>query len=137
MSTPHETLAVIFDFDDTLVPDSTTLFLESKGIDPRKFWGEEAKGLVEKGFDPTLAYLQLMLDRVGDGRSLGLLKRRELHDFGKTLDERFYKGLPALFKELRATVAKLPDIEIEFYIISSGLLDVIRGSKIVRDNFKA
>jgi phosphoserine phosphatase len=137
MSTPHETLAVVFDFDDTLVPDSTTLFLESKGIDAKKFWSHDAKALVEAGFDPTLAYLQLMMERIGNGKQLGLMTRRELHKFGKSLDKRFYKGLPGLFKELKRTVAQLQNIEIEFYIISSGLLDIIRGSKIVQDHFKA
>ena len=137
MSTPHETLAVIFDFDDTLLPDSTTLFLESKGIDAKKFWSEDAKTLVEMGFDPTLAYLQLMLERVGNGKPLGSLTRKELHKFGKTLDAQFYPGLPGLFKELRQVVAKLQNIDIEFYIISSGLLDIIRGSEFVQKHFKA
>src|SRR5947207_893032 len=60
MSTPHDILAVIFDFDGTLLPDSTTKLLVDHGIDAEKFWGTEAKQLVERGFDPTLAYLQLI-----------------------------------------------------------------------------
>ena len=32
MSLSHDTLAVIFDFDDTLVPDSTTALLEAHGL---------------------------------------------------------------------------------------------------------
>jgi hypothetical protein len=59
-----EILAVIFDFDDTLVPDSTTLFLKSNNIDTKDFWGKEAKSLLEKGFDPTLGYLQLISDNL-------------------------------------------------------------------------
>jgi phosphoglycolate phosphatase-like HAD superfamily hydrolase len=137
MSTQHETIAVVFDFDDTLVPDSTTLFLASKRVDAKDFWEREAKALIDEGFDPTLAYLQLMLERIGKQKQLGLLKRRDLHKFGATLDKQFYQGLPQLFKDLRRLVAKFPNIGIEFYIISSGLLDIIRGSNLVQKHFKA
>ena len=137
MSTQYETLAVVFDFDDTLVPDSTSLFLESKGMNVKNFWEREAKSLVEDGFDPTLTYLQLVLERVGKQKQLGLLKRRDLQKFGATLDKHFYQGLPQLFRDLNRLVAQFPNIGIEFYIISSGLLDIIRGSKLVQDHFKA
>ena len=33
-------IAVVFDFDDTLVPDSTTALLESRGVDAAQFWSE-------------------------------------------------------------------------------------------------
>ncbi|HWD21419.1 MAG TPA: HAD family hydrolase [Verrucomicrobiae bacterium] len=137
MPPPNEIIAVVFDFDDTLVPDSTTLFLASRNIDTTDFWQTQAKALIDEGFEPTLAYLQLMLERVGTEKALGCLKRSDLHKFGGTLDDKFYQGLPQMFKDLRNVVRKLKNIEIEFYIISSGLLDIIRGSKIVRDNFKA
>jgi phosphoserine phosphatase len=32
------TLAVVFDFDDTLVPDSTTMLLKQHGVDSVTFW---------------------------------------------------------------------------------------------------
>ncbi len=45
------TIAVIFDFDDTLVPDSTTALLRRYGVDPEKFWSELASALVSEGYD--------------------------------------------------------------------------------------
>jgi hypothetical protein len=41
---PHRVkpvVAVIFDFDDTLAPDSTSQLLESLGVDVPKFWRDE------------------------------------------------------------------------------------------------
>ncbi len=66
-------LAVIFDFDDTLVPDSTSAILAQHGIDPREFWTQRVRALVAQGFDPAPAYLKLLLELVGEGQPLGRL----------------------------------------------------------------
>ena len=128
-------IALVFDFDDTLVPDATTALLESHGIDVREFWSGVVPRLVDEGYDPPLAYLRAMLDRIGQGLPLGLLSNRDLGDFGESLSSSFFPGLPALFPDLRALVGKFRDISIEFYIVSGGLQDVIGGSKVVREWF--
>jgi hypothetical protein len=64
MSNSSSVLAVIFDFDDTLVSDSTTKLLKDHGIDPQKFWSNDVKALVSSGYDPALAYLKLLLARL-------------------------------------------------------------------------
>ncbi|TSA30037.1 MAG: hypothetical protein D4R67_01005 [Bacteroidetes bacterium] len=129
-------IAVIFDFDDTLVPDSTSLLLEKFGVDTRRFWKDAYSKLVTKGYDPTLAYLKLLLDLVGEGKPLGMLSNQELNEFGKTLDTMFYPGIPELFDDLRKIVRNINElIAIEFYIITGGLHAIISGSNIVNDNF--
>lgn len=138
MSVPHDIVAVVFDFDGTLLPDSTTKLLAKYGIDTDKFWSQEAKGLVQQGFDPTLAYLELILDLVGPGKPLGKMTNQMLRDFGRGLDRDFYPGVPGILKDLSGAVTKtFKGIEIEFYIISSGLLPVIEGSEVVRKHFKS
>lgn len=68
MAPTPEILAVIFDFDDTLVPDSTTRLLDSYGYDTDRFWKKEVRALVSRGYDPTLAWLNLVLaDVKSDG----------------------------------------------------------------------
>ncbi len=129
-------LAVVFDFDDTLVPDSTSLFLKSKGFDVEAFWGRDVKRLVETGFDSPLAYLQLMLDEVRNGRLEGL-RRVDLRLFGKTLDDKYFSGLPQMFLDLKSIISDYRDVTLEFYIISSGIQDIIEGSQVVRDHFSA
>lgn len=130
MSAPQNIVAVIFDFDDTLTDDSTTKLLERYGIDPQDFWGTQMKQLTDAGWDPPLAYLKLILDNVGDGKPFGNLTNKDLRNFGATLD--FYQGIPELFTDLENLV-KVHEISrpsIEFYIISGGLEEVIKGSKI-------
>lgn len=130
MALPQNIIAVIFDFDDTLTDDSTTLLLKSKGIDTQEFWGVHQKALVDDGWDPALAYMTLILERVGDGKPLGGLSNAELRKFGSTL--KFYDGLPGMFDELRkiTNTFKLSSPKVEFYIVSGGLEEVIRGSAI-------
>ena len=135
MSTQHAVLAVVFDFDDTLLPDSTTALLKSAGIDTTDFWNVRARQLVEAGFEPTLAYLHLLLERVGKNKPLGALSNILLRTFGISLNKTFFVGIPRLFQDLRKAVAEAEGIEIEFYIVSSGLAEVIRGCKVIQDNF--
>jgi len=55
-------LALVFDFDETLVPDSTSKLLPSRSVDPRDPWTKDVRRRLEQGVDPALAYLGLILD---------------------------------------------------------------------------
>jgi phosphoserine phosphatase len=129
------TIALIFDFDDTLVPDSTTLLLKHHGIDTKQFWLEDAKSLVESGYDPAHAYLKLLLDNVGPSRPLGNLTNKDLRKFGHSkVEPELYPGLQTLFKDLKKIVASYRNIDIEFYVISGGLQEIIEGCDLIRKN---
>jgi phosphoserine phosphatase len=128
-------IAVIFDFDDTLVPDSTSALLEQHGVDAHDFWSRRVKELVDSGYDPPLAYLNLMLQEVGTGAPLGNLTNQSLQDFGRSLDAKWFPGLPVLFDDLRTIAAGHRDVSVEFYIISGGLQAVIEGSENVLKYF--
>jgi phosphoglycolate phosphatase-like HAD superfamily hydrolase len=132
MTAPQNIIAVVFDFDDTLTDDSTTALIKSVGIDPVEFWSKKAKALIDDGWAPTPAYLKLLLDNVGDGKPFGKLTNAKLREFGAKL--RFYPGLPGLFKDLRLQVAehKLSSPGIEFYVVSGGLEEVIKGSSLAK-----
>ena len=58
----QDTIAVIFDFDETLAPDSTSSFLDSIGIETKAFWRKDVQKLLDDGWDPVLAYLHKMLE---------------------------------------------------------------------------
>lgn len=130
------TIAVIFDYDDTLVPDSTTLLLKKYGIDDKRFWKTDWKELVKSGYDSTHAYLRLILDSIGEGKPFGKLTNKDLFEFGKSLEAQQYPGLPDLIKDLK-TKAEESYQNIEFYVISGGLEEIIRGNEFVRKNFRA
>jgi hypothetical protein len=138
MSQVTDIVAVIFDFDDTLLPDSTTKLLKAHGIDTDFFWSKQARDLILQGYDPPAAYLNLMLNNTGEGKPLGSLTNQKLTDFGASLDNTFHEGLPQFFEDVWLEVkSKFKNIEVEFYIVSSGLQAVMEGSAVVRRYFRA
>lgn len=70
--------AVVFDFDDTLVPDSTSKLLRSRaGLSDDQiadFWRNEAGGLVKKGYDDDLG---IILQTTVGGVWTDILYRRQ------------------------------------------------------------
>jgi len=130
---PSKTIALIFDFDDTLTDDSTSAFLAHHGVDVERFWTEEVNQLVTAdGWDNTCAYLHLLLSLAKTGR-LPAFNASDLRAFGQTL--RPYPGLKTLFRDLRK-LAREESFELEFYIVSGGLQDIIEGFQL-RPEFKA
>jgi hypothetical protein len=88
--------------------------------------------MTSAGWDPTLAYTKRLLDYVKRGKALEKLSNAKLREFGRTL--RFYPGIPQFFKELQAMAREhtITNPAIEFYVISGGLEEVIRGSPIAK-----
>jgi hypothetical protein len=136
VESPSNVIALIFDFDDTLVPDSTSKFFHSKGFlpkDVKRFWTKDVKALVRSGYDPTQAFLKLFLENVGTGKPFGPVTNKELRKFGATLDKHLYPGLDVLFRDLKRIVKRWAGVSIEFYVISGGLQPIIEGTKLVRE----
>ncbi len=132
-------IAVIWDFDKTLIPGymQEPLF-RYYNIDGRTFWREvnaldvhlrrEGNELVARD---TL-YLNHILAHVRAGICPGL-NNQLLRKLGAELE--FYPGLPQFFREIKEHVAGQPqfskyDIKVEHYIVSTGLRQMILGSKI-------
>ncbi|NNM66489.1 MAG: haloacid dehalogenase-like hydrolase [Spirochaetales bacterium] len=125
----NKNLAVVFDFDDTLAHDSTTDFLAELGVDLAAFWGVENQKLIEAGWDPVPAYLYQMVQFSQKGGSKNLITQQKLREFAPRV--RFYPGVPELFAHLRTFLAGLDStFRLEFYVISSGLGDLIRATPI-------
>jgi phosphoserine phosphatase len=127
-------IAVIFDFDDTLAPDTTTDFLVHKGISPTKWWTKSLPSMVKQGYDPTLGYLNLLLAEVAPGKKLAGLSNAELRAFGSKL--KLFPEVVSLLKDLRKKANEYR-VEIGFYIISGGLRELILGIPGVKRNFTA
>ena len=92
-------IALIFDFDDTLTDDSTSALLSSLGVDIKAFWKEANRLVTDELWDPTLAYLHLILRNIEQGKIPALTNAR-LRAFGKTLKP--YPGLKDFLKDLRS-----------------------------------
>ncbi len=134
----QNTVACIWDFDKTLIPEymQSPLF-RRYGIDEPVFW-EETNKLVEhyhrRGYrlSPEISYLNHLLTYVLAGRAPGLNKKI-FRECGA--DIRFYPGLPEFFSLAQSWVSERPnyvkhDIQLEHYIVSTGIAEMVRGSKI-------
>lgn len=130
MSAHPTTLALIFDFDDTIAPDTTTHLLETYDIDAEQFWQEEFTNHINNGYDPTVAYLTQILSRVGKNEPLEDLTYEGLQDVGGSLNELVFDGLEGLFEDLENIVSAYENIEIKYFIISEGLKEIIKGTEI-------
>jgi hypothetical protein len=69
----QETIAVVFDFDDTLAPDTTSGYLQRHGVAPQDFWLNEVNPLYAHDWDPVPAYLHKML-KASDQKRISALK---------------------------------------------------------------
>lgn len=125
----HETIAVVFDFDDTLAPDSTSGYLAEAGIgDLNAFWKDEVGALTDADWDPVPAYLYKMIEASKTGR-IPLVTRQSFVDWGRRLP--LHDGVTSLFSRLRKEAkAANPRAAIEFYLISSGIGDILRETPI-------
>ena len=120
-------IALVFDFDDTLAHDSTSAFLESIGVDVVRFWKEEVQLLDQSDWDPIPAY-QYALIQLSKKRQEGPITQ----EFGKKL--KFHPGVTRVFENLRSYAAsRYSDIGLEFYIISSGVGEIVRNTRIAKE----
>jgi hypothetical protein len=132
-------ITCIWDFDKTLSPGYMQApIFELYKVDPKKFW-QEVEQLPDcykkNGLDlisrDTL-YLNHMLTYTRKGVFKGLNNAR-LKKLGGKIE--LYRGLPQFFDEIKQLVATNPayrqyDIQVEHYIVSTGLRQMILGSKI-------
>lgn len=133
-------VACIWDFDKTLIPAymQTPIFKEYD-VDEKTFWREVnmlPQIYAERGIrvSPETVYLNHLLTFVKAGYMQGL-SNAKLKRLGGKLQ--FCPGIPSLFTSLRDTVKKIAksrnaDITLEHYIVSTGLAEMIRGSKIAQ-----
>ena len=126
----HETIAVVFDFDDTLAPDTTSGFLAHCGLDPAAFWADEVNPMYAEDWDPVPAYLYKLMELDRQGRAT--VTRDRLTEWGRQAP--LHKGVSTLFDRLRGVVAHTnPNVTLEFYVISSGIGDVLRHTTIAHE----
>jgi phosphoglycolate phosphatase-like HAD superfamily hydrolase len=127
-------IAVVFDFDDTLAPDSYHSLLESCGLDYATFKQERVQPLVDAGWDEILAKLYCLI-RDSQQRDDVKITRAHLAKLGR--DIKFFDGVPEMFARVRNSACDvIPDVEVEFYLLSSGILEIAAATPIA-DQFTA
>src|SRR6266700_3805906 len=132
MSAPQNTIAIVYDYDQTLSPSymQDEVVFPAFGINSEIFWRRCSELVREQGYDNELAYMKGLLDQLGIDRPTN----EELKKLGAKLN--FYKGLPEMFEEFCGGKGLLTaehaayGITVEHYIISSGLKVLIDGSRL-------
>lgn len=121
-------IAIIFDFDDTLAPDSTSGFLNKIGVDVPAFWRDEVQPLMDEYWDPIPAYLFKMIQLSNSGRIQPITKTA-LKEWGEQIE--FYHGVTTVFDRLRDVVRNINSkLSLEFYMISSGIGEILKNTRI-------
>ncbi|MDO4197525.1 MAG: HAD family hydrolase [Erysipelotrichaceae bacterium] len=119
-------LALIYDFDKTLSPKDMQEFhyIQSLGYEnAADFWKECDRFSHENNCDGILSYMYMMVKKDEN------LTRKQLRKEGKYI--KLYKGVDTWFERINE-YGKQHNVEVEHYIISSGLADIIKGTKIAK-----
>ncbi len=133
MAIAQNTIALVFDYDQTLSPSymqDDVLFPEF-GINPEAFWKKCNSLVQEHEWDGELAYMLSLLDYL----EMDQVSNARLTELGANLY--FFPGVPGIFEELRGKCLgdehHAQDITIEYYIVSSGLKALLDGSRLAGD----
>ena len=120
-------IAFLYDFDKTLCTTDMQdyAFIPSLGMTPAEFWAE-ANGFGRRNrIDGILAYMYTML-REAEKKNLPFT-RADLVDKGRSIV--LFPGVEGWFDRINDYGQQL-GVQVEHYIISSGLREIIEGSAI-------
>lgn len=120
-------VALCYDFDKTLSPKDMQNFdlipkLKCK-VEP--FWKEAGELAKENGMDKIIAYMKLIVDKAKAQKEK--LSRSDFNNLGKGIE--LFPGVDTWFSRINA-IGKEYHVNIEHYIISAGLKEIIDGTTI-------
>lgn len=121
-------LAICYDFDKTLTPDDMQAqgYIQSVKYDVDKFWKESDELAHENDMDMNLAYM-LKMKEEAEGHFV--LTRDNLMAYGAAV--KLYPGVEGWFERIRG-YGKRYGVNVEHYIISSGLKEMIEGTSVAK-----
>ena len=120
-------VALLYDFDRTLCTQDMQnyAFIPSLGMDPEDFWREANDFGRREHMDGILAYMYTMIRKCWEK---GVpLTRESLRRCGESIV--FFPGVEGWFDSIDRFGALL-GVQVEHYVISSGLREIIDGSAI-------
>ena len=123
-------VALLYDFDKTLcttdMEDYT--FIPALGYTPAEFWAKANSFGYENRMDGLLAYMYTMIEEC---RAQNIrLDREFLVDCGREIE--LFPGVREWFSRINAYGESI-GVEVEHYVISSGLREIIEGSGIAHE----
>ena len=117
-------IALLYDFDKTLCTKDMQeySFIPSINMKPENFWVESTELARLNKMDSVLAYMYLMLDKSKQAKKP--VHRKDIVNLGESLE--FHAGVETWFDRFKLRAGEM-DINIEHYVISSGLREIIEG----------
>ena len=125
-------IALMYDFDKTLCTKDMQeySFIPRVNMESKDFWNEVNKLAKNEKMDSILAYMYYMLKKA---RAENVpIRENDFKEAGKNIE--LFKGVDTFFDKMNAFGESI-GVEIEHYIISSGLKEIIEGSQL-KDVFK-
>lgn len=131
--------AIAYDFDGTLAPGNMQEreFIPAIGMNTNKFWKEVTDESKKHQADNILVYMKLMLDKAHTASVK--VRENDFKLFGKNLP--FFEGV-LQYKENDLLekgwfdrindYGKLSGVNVEHYIVSSGIREMIKGTPIAK-----
>jgi 2-hydroxy-3-keto-5-methylthiopentenyl-1-phosphate phosphatase len=122
-------LAICYDFDKTLSPDDMQAqgYIQSVGYDVDEFWRESNNIARINDMDSNLSYMYKMVEEA-EGNLL--FTKSTLREYGSKV--KLFPGVEEWFGRI-GSYGKDHNVIVEHYIISSGLKEMIEGTKIAKN----
>lgn len=122
-------LAICYDFDKTLSPDDMQAqgYIQSVGYDIADFWKETDYLAENNDMDTNLAYMYMMM-KEAEGNLI--FNKQTLMDYGSRVS--LFPGVETWFERIRE-YGKQKGVKVEHYIISSGLKEMIEGTRVAKE----
>ena len=120
-------VAIMYDFDKTLCTKDMQdyAFIPRLKLQPSEFWGKVNVFGAAQEMDSVLAYLYTMIE---EGKRLNQpVTRESLTDSGRSIE--LFPGVREWFDRVNLYGAA-QGVQVEHYVISSGLREIIEGSGI-------
>ena len=125
----YPVLAICYDFDKTLSPDDMQAqgYIQSVGYNISEFWDESNSMAAANDMDNNLAYMYKM---VQESEGNIIFNKETLAEYGAKV--KLFNGVNEWFERIRE-YGKEHNVIVEHYIISSGLKEMIEGTKIAKN----
>lgn len=129
MQTQRPIAALIYDFDNTLCTKDMQEygFIPSIGMSAEAFWKEVNDLTDREEMDNILAYMFLMVQKGREGKRT--ITRETFRELGQGIE--YFPGVEGWFERINRYGSTL-GLQVEHYIVSSGIKEIIEGSTIAR-----
>lgn len=122
-------VALMYDFDKTLCTKDMQEygFIPSLGMSAEEFWGEVVKLTDAQEMDNILAYMYMMVQKARERKTS--VTKQTFRSLGAGVE--YFSGVRTWFDRINRYGEEM-DVQVEHYIVSSGVKEIIEGTEIAR-----